>query len=270
MLICYVSTPLESSVNGGRYYLSVSPCSSWTPYGQGSSLLILEGSPCLLPGLDCTDLLQIQGNLKAEQTGQPQSPDGWSPFPASFFPSHTHSRVQIGGSGAVRGNGGWNPVGGSVLSVKQGLCLSPTRGMILQPKTKWIVAWSGGKGHLWRHGLGKEKEDSRIWMCGSDVPSALSATTPLPQTVCLYTLQSRHTSKFVNFYVYVFTKTRLHIIALNDNQCFYVLFLFCKKEFQISKDGDSEALPWSSSALLWPYLCITTERWKPHRHKKFY
>lgn len=107
-------------------------------------------------------------------------------------------------------------------------------------------------------------------MCGSDVPSPLSATTPFPQTVCLCTLQNGHTSKFVNFYVYVFTKTRLHIIALNDNQCFYVLFLFWKKEFEISKNGDSEALLWSSSALLWPYLCITTERRKPHRHKKFY
>ena len=126
-------------------YLSVSPSSTWTPYGQGSSLVILEGPPCLLPSLDCTDLLQIQGNLRAEQTRQLQSPDGWSPFPASVFPSHTHSRVQTRGSGALRGNGDWNLVGGSVLSMKQGLCLSLTRGMILQPKTKWSAAWSGGK-----------------------------------------------------------------------------------------------------------------------------
>lgn len=58
---------------------------------------------------------------------------------------------------------------------------------------------------------------------------------PLPSPKPCVSIQSGHTSKFVNFYVYVFTKTRLHIIALNDNQCFYVLFLFKKKSFRYQR-----------------------------------
>lgn len=178
----------------------VSPSSSWTLYGQGSSLLILEGPPCLLPSLDCTDLLQIQGNLRAEQTGQPQSPDGWSPFPASVFPSHTHSRVQTGGSGALRGNGGWNLVGGSVLSMKQGLYLSPTRGMILQPKTKWSAAWHGGKDTSEDMGWEKKRK-SPEYKCVRQL-SLHHWQQPLPSPKpCLYTLQYGHTSKFANFFL---------------------------------------------------------------------
>lgn len=84
---------------------------------------------------------------------------------------------------------------------------------------------------------------------------------------CVSIHYSMDTPRSLPISVYVFTKTRLHIIALNDNWCFYMYYFYFEKSFRYQRMGILRQY----CGVLCPLVAISMYynwKWKQHRHKK--